>query len=247
MKRGSVLLEFMLMMPVLLVLFGATMLWMEISLGKMYIQEANRNLAWLSGDRYDDGRIKNALYDSAREPYELRNNVEKNFGGTGDMWKYASGSTSSWGRVERLFRNGGQRLKATENCKWNEMVSGNMNLRMAHLSGVYMGAVAIGSVLHPNGEWNHLYAASYDFTRAGRTASTNDTATAAVNIEAIVIRRARANDQRENINSPNKLLPLLVQTWPTDGTSWYELVGEIGIDINVPMITQPEMDIKVRR
>ena len=233
-QHGSVIMEFMLMMPILLLLFGATMLWMDISLGKMYIQEANRNLAWLTEDRYDDGRIKAALYDSAREPYVLRNKVEKSFGGTGDMWKYSGGTTNVWGDFTDSFRNGKQQLWITGKCDWNVMTHGNMDLKMAHLSGVYMGAVAIGSILQPDGETKHLYAAAYDFTRAGPTASTNNTASAVVNTEAIVVhraydngRRSKKEDTREAVTTPNNLLPVLQQAWPTDGTSWEELAEEL--------------------
>ena len=234
MKRGSILLEFMLMAPVLLVLFGATMLWMDISLSKMYIQEANRNLAWLTEDRYDDGKIEAVLYDSAREPYKLRNKVEKSFGGAGDMWKYSGGTTNAWGYLIPDFAAGKQRLDMGSKCKWNEMTSGNMKLRMAHLSGVYMGAVALGSVLRPDGETRHLYAAAYDFTRSRSGGGTNDTVALDRNLEAVVIHRATGNDIREGINTPNDLvsfpLPfggLLYESWPTDGTSWQELAEEV--------------------
>lgn len=257
MKRGSILLEFMLMVPVLLVLFGATMLWMDISLGKMYIQEANRNLAWLTEDRYDDGKIKSALYDSAREPYELRNKVEKNFGGTGDMWKYAGGTTDVWGHVESSFPDGmAQYLRTSQKCDWHAMTSGNMNLKMAHLSGVYMGAVALGSVLQPVGETKHLYASAYDFTRSRTASGSNDVVALSFNPEAVVIHRAYDNDDptidasRINVDTPKNLLPVLLQLWPTDGTSWEDVEGgigrAIGIDINVPMITQPEMEVEER-
>ncbi len=234
MKRGSVLLEFMLMAPVLLVLFGATMLWMDISLGKMYIQEANRNLAWLTKDRYDAGKIEGTLYDSAREPYVLRNKVEKNFGGTGDMWKYADGTTNAWGHVLGIgdFRNGKQRLDASQKCDWYAMTSGNMNLKMAHLSGVYMGAVALGSVLQPDGETKHFYEAAYDFTRSRTASGSNDVVALSFNPEAVVVHRAYDNERREDVNTPNGLLEkdILVNNWPTDGTSWYEITGEM-IDI----------------
>ena len=232
MKRGSILLEFMLMVPVLLVLFGATMLWMDISLGKMYIQEANRNLAWLTKDRYDDGKIKSALYDSAREPYELRNKVEKNFGGAGYMWKYTGGTTNAWGFVlgKGDFIKGVQRLDADEKCDWYAMTSGNMNLKMAHLSGVYMGAVALGSVLQPDGEMKHLYASAYDFTRSRMASGSNDVVALSFNPEAVVIHRAYDNERREDVNKPNGLIEkdILLNNWPTDGMDWYDITGELG-------------------
>ena len=232
-KQGSVIMEFLLMLPILLLLFGATMLWMDISLGKLYIQEANRNLAWLTEDRYDTGKIKKALYDSVREPYELRNKVEKSFGGTGDMWKYAGGTTDTWGFVESSCRNGEQRLKTSQKCDWHAMTSGNMNLKMAHLSGVYMGAVALGSVLQPDGETKHFYEAAYDFTRSRTASGSNDVVALSFNPEAVVIHRAYDSDDpniktsRINVDTPNDLLPVLLQSWPTDGTSWEELAEEV--------------------
>ena len=232
-KQGSIIMEFLLMLPILLLLFGATMLWMDISLGKMYIQEANRNLAWLTEDRYDTGKIKKTLYDSVCEPYALRNKVEKNFGGTGDMWKYTGGTTDTWGFVESSFRNGEQRLKTSQECDWHAMTTGNMNLKMAHLSGVYMGAVALGSVLQPDGETKHLYASAYDFTRSRAASGSNDVEALSFNPEAVVIHRAYDNDDsavkasRINVTTPNNLLPVLLQSWPTDGTDWQEVAGEV--------------------
>ena len=234
-KQGSVIMEFLLVLPIRLLLFVATMLWMDISLGKMYIQEANRNLAWLTADRYDDGKIKASLYDSVREPYELRNKVEKSFGGTGDMWKYAGGTTDVWGHVESSFPAGmSQYLRTSQECDWHAMTTGNMNLKMAHLSGVYMGAVALGSILQPDGETNHLYASVYDFTRSRMASGSNDVVALSFNPEAVVIHRAYDNDNpavkssRINVTTPNNLLPVLLQSWPTDGTSLQEFVGGLG-------------------
>ena len=229
-KRGSILMEFMLMLPVLLLLFGATMLWMDISLGKMYIQEANRNLAWLAEDRYDDNRLCVALHSAVREPYELRNKIEKGFGNSEAFWRFGPGATNGWGHLvaDGEFRNGKQRLDLSQECEWNSLVSGNMELQMAHLSGVYMGAIALGSVLQPDGETRHFYEAAYDFTRSrAGSSNTNDSVVAkSFNPEAVVVHRGKPKDQREDVDSPNKLLPVLKTSWPTDGTSLQEMAEE---------------------
>ncbi|MBQ9366908.1 MAG: hypothetical protein IJT83_03935, partial [Victivallales bacterium] len=50
--KGSVMLEFILVLPLYLLLFGGTFLTFELTLARIYLQEANRNLAWLAEDRY---------------------------------------------------------------------------------------------------------------------------------------------------------------------------------------------------
>ena len=58
-QKGSVMLEFILVLPIYLFLIGGTLLLLDIMLGKVYLQESNRNLAWIQDDRFDAGGLIN--------------------------------------------------------------------------------------------------------------------------------------------------------------------------------------------
>ena len=76
---GSVMLEFCLVLPIYLLLFGGTFLTFDITMGRLHLQEANRNLAWLQNDRYDtdsEEKINHELYKSAVSYFESRNRLE---------------------------------------------------------------------------------------------------------------------------------------------------------------------------
>ncbi len=76
-EKGSVMLEFCLVLPIYLLLFGGTFLMFDIMMGRVHLQEANRNIAWLQDDRYDfDKNIDLAVYKSAVGYFETRNNLE---------------------------------------------------------------------------------------------------------------------------------------------------------------------------
>lgn len=76
---GSVMLEFCLVLPIYLLLFGGTFLTFDITMGRLHLQEANRNLAWLQNDRYNtdsEEKINHELYKSAVSYFESRNRLE---------------------------------------------------------------------------------------------------------------------------------------------------------------------------
>ena len=76
---GSVMLEFCLVLPIYLLLFGGTFLTFDITMGRLHLQEANRNLAWLQNDRYNtdsEEKINHELYKSAVSYFESRNSLE---------------------------------------------------------------------------------------------------------------------------------------------------------------------------
>ncbi len=86
---GSVMLEFCLVLPIYLLLFGGTFLTFDITMGRLHLQEANRNLAWLQNDRYDtdsEGKINHELYKSAVSYFESRNRLESTMSDE-PMWR----------------------------------------------------------------------------------------------------------------------------------------------------------------
>ena len=86
---GSVMLEFCLVLPIYLLLFGGTFLTFDITMGRLHLQEANRNLAWLQNDRYDtdsEGKINHELYKSVVSYFESRNRLESTMSDE-PMWR----------------------------------------------------------------------------------------------------------------------------------------------------------------
>ena len=87
-ERGSVLMEFCLVLPIWLLMFGGTFMLFDVSMARLHLQEANRNLTWLQNDRYDSqGMINNAVYGSAVQFFEARNALETGFS-SGPMWSF---------------------------------------------------------------------------------------------------------------------------------------------------------------
>lgn len=86
---GSVMLEFCLVLPIYLLLFGGTFLTFDITMGRLHLQEANRNLAWLQNDRYDtdsEEKINHELYKSAVSYFESRNSLESSMSDEPMWW-----------------------------------------------------------------------------------------------------------------------------------------------------------------
>ncbi len=194
-EKGSVMLEFCLVLPIYLLLFGGTFLMFDITMGRLHLQEANRNLAWIQNDRYDSaGKINQKLYQSSVNYFEIRNAQESTMDDNA-MWSFGEAykdyqekqnsresKTKSeadfWGHAITEFKDSDAELKL--NNGWAStigldkvfdndyitMYSGNMELKMDKVSAVYIGAVGLSSVLFPNGEKNHLYQQAYVFTRA---------------------------------------------------------------------------------
>lgn len=107
---GSVMLEFCLVLPIYLLLFGGTFLTFDITMGRLHLQEANRNLAWLQNDRYDtdsEGKINHELYKSAVSYFESRNRLESTMSDEPMWWdenseaaKYIDGKNKRNSRPE---------------------------------------------------------------------------------------------------------------------------------------------------
>ena len=107
---GSVMLEFCLVLPIYLLLFGGTFLTFDITMGKLHLQEANRNLTWLQNDRYDtdsEEKINHELYKSAVSYFESRNSLESTMSDEPMWWdenseaaKYIAGKNKRNSRPE---------------------------------------------------------------------------------------------------------------------------------------------------
>lgn len=229
MRNGSVILEFMLMMPILLLLFGAAMLWMDLSLGKAHIQESNRNISWIGNDRYDDGAIGSALDAEAKDFFDQRNRLERKFDGGANrkpFWQMDFVFTNDLASLKRgkaLWTNDVWRLDIPDDYSWGGYYSGNLDVRMTRLSGAYLGAVAIGDVLYPNDAKNPFYRAQYVLTRSRQTIPwTNAVVAASFNPESVMIHRRGDPDVREDVTTPNNLLPVLWEPWPMGGLSLHQ-------------------------
>lgn len=154
MERGSVVLEFVVMLPILLLLFGITLLTYDTILGKLNLQRANRLLAWGIGDRNVEGDslldLNKKIVTEAKYPFDMRNKIENKIDGmSGDMWGY--------GKKERLWAVNISR-KQTESgifigeTPWAGLAAGNMELEMKKVSGAYVGFIGLSSVMHSDNQ-----------------------------------------------------------------------------------------------
>ena len=178
-ERGSVLMEFCLMLPIWLLLFGGTFLIFDITMAKMHLQESNRNLAWIQNDRFDKGnKINRELYKRVTRFYDARNALEKSMSGE-PIWAFNSGGATpqkqdsdnpqQWGSTNQNFSGNGVELTTGSSWAdsipglssvvsgalgndWSMVCSGNMELRMERVSATYIGAIGVSSVLFPDDE-----------------------------------------------------------------------------------------------
>lgn len=194
-EKGSVMLEFCLVLPIYLLIFGGTFLIFDISMGKLHLQESNRNLAWLQDDRYNnsDRLINTELYKRVTAYYDARNELEKQWDATQAVWSFGSKEAVETANQQCIaeYRWGHElpegysddTLALEVNRSWadtlglsgvldNEyltLYSGNMFLNMDKISAVYIGAIGVSSVLFPaeyrGQETVPLYKAAYTFTR----------------------------------------------------------------------------------
>lgn len=214
MKRGSVILEFVLMMPVLLLLFGGTLLTFEIIVGKLHVQEANRNLAWLGADRYVGGSA--SIEAKIREYFKDRNRREKAIDAAGgNFWKVSDGGT--YNIVTKQFND----KVYVGNTPWAGVMAGNLVVKMEKVSAAYMGAIAVSSVLQANGEDDAkaLYRASYDISHTPDPGKDDGSIASDVFLpEAYVLMRSLNDDGEDEAvyrtgNYTNDVWKISLQAW----------------------------------
>ena len=171
-ERGSVLMEFCLVLPIWLLIFGGTFMVFDVSMARLHLQEANRNLAWLQDDRYDSrGLINRAVYASSVQFFENRNALEKGLSGE-PMWSFgddyknysAKGDSKSdspkfWGGTTDSFKENGVELAVnnsvteglssiTGGLLSDKLENGYMDLRSGNmaLEMTRVSAVYIGAI-----------------------------------------------------------------------------------------------------
>ena len=82
------MLEFCLVLPIYLLIFGGTFMIFDLSMARLHLQESNRNIAWLQGDRYDAQKnIERKLYENAVEYFDIRNKLEQTMSDR-SMWSF---------------------------------------------------------------------------------------------------------------------------------------------------------------
>ena len=219
MRRGSVILEFILMMPILLLLFGGTLLTFEIFVGKFRLQEANRNLAWLANDRYHSGdaAFERAVGNLSKDYFRDRNSREKNVDpGGGDLWSSFGGG--AYNIVRKQF--GGEYYLG--HTPWSSMMVGNMVVKMEKVSAAYMGAIAVSSVLQSDEEVNDgkaLHRAPYDISHTPDPGADGDMAGDDFSPEAYVLRRYINDNGSDESNYRNlkykeDVWRISLEAWP---------------------------------
>ena len=244
-EKGSVLMEFCLMLPILLLLFGGTFLMLDVNMGRLHLQEANRNLAWLENDRYNNGEklIQQALYSNVKSFYDERNDLERKWDAASSFWVYGKKNEDNeapeWAHIVEDYKDENAEIKL--NYAWAQSInianaildndfmtihSGNMPLRMGKVSGAYIGALAAADIIYPRDEGRlPFYQSAYLFTRA----TDEKGEPLDVNGESIVLHRS-GEDRRDDIHSPNNLLlqNTLYRCWPSNGT-----LGDIRVFLGI--------------
>jgi len=164
-ERGAVALEFIMVLPIYMLLLGGTLLIFELIMGLVHLQEANRNLAWVAGDRHfsDINAAKDMLNQNVTKYYSDRNIVEKSIGNDDDYWTF--GKTPDKWAVNVASKQTPNGLFQAE-TEWSLLAAGNMELSMSRISSAYIGMLALSSVMYnQDSDSEQLYQMKYDLTR----------------------------------------------------------------------------------
>ena len=231
------------------------MLTFDLMMAKLHLQEANRNLAWIAGDRFFDGPAKEEFkarfhalickYFTDRNSLEMR--IKDN---EVPMWSFGS-QQDFWGIgiLEKETDKG--TFNGTTN--WGILVAGNMQLTMSRVSGSYVGPLGVSSVLYPNKQRTlskaddpksekseqeeedkenavDLYKASYDLTRTPVPGSEEAIIKSDFMPESYLFRRNRDNLQRDSEEQYLKrVFHIVTESWP----SFTSATAESTTDINL--------------
>lgn len=212
-RRGSVVLEFVLMLPVLLLLFGVTLLTYDTLYGKLHLQQANRLFAWATGDRYAKDRKKfdEQVVTTAKKPFADRNVIENAIDASaGNMWGYGK-NVRLWAvNMERKNTESGIFIGATP---WALLAAGNMELEMKKVSSAYLGILGVSSAVQANGEdvMKGITASKFDLTH---TLTGGDTTSADYSPESMVVRRFDDEHAYRNKHYRDKVWAIASEEWP---------------------------------
>lgn len=214
-RRGSVVLEFMLMLPVLLLLIGMTLLTYDSLDGKMKLQQANRLFAWMTGDRYaaKKDEFNKQVVAKAKHPFELRNAMERTIDASGgDMWVYGSHERLWAVNVESKQTEAGTFIGATP---WAILAAGNMELEMRKVSASYVGILGVSSVLHGNGEdvGKGITASSFDLTHTA-VHGEDAVSDADYSPESMVLRRYNDQHAYRDVHYRSRIWEIVTGEWP---------------------------------
>lgn len=250
-EKGSVMLEFVLVIPIYMLLFGATLLMLELTLGRLHLQEANRNLAFLAFDRERNALGGSDFDDKLRikvaEHFDFRNQLENaltkgekkyfyDFSEDRDYW-----AVELWEKslADEKFESGTQGVK----WNWGMLKAGNMVVKVPGISGLYIGAIALSEVMHSPADGDvSLYRASYDLTRT-IVPKDNSAQTAAFVPESVVLTRIpdyETEFKSRVSNYVKKVYEVSTQPWPmktegtTQSTDSFELDDSIHIRLLYP-------------
>lgn len=244
---GSVMLEFILVLPIYLLLIGGTMLTFELMMAKLHLQEANRNLAWVAGDRFFEGsamlefksRFHTLICQYFTERNSRENQIRENevplwsFGSRQDFWGV--------GILEKQTQKGVFR----GTTGWGTLVAGNMQLTMNRVSGAYVGPLGVSSVLYPNRQTEEekskqgtaethpaidLYNASYDLTRTQVPASEEAASETDFLPESYLFRRNRNRLRRDSEEQYLKrIFHIVTESWPSFSSSTAESTTDMDL------------------
>ena len=215
---GAVAFEFIIMLPIYMLLLGGALLIFELMMGKLHLQESNRNLAWLAGDRhFEDAAVSNdMLLNKVTEYFTERNRYETMIGAPSDYWGFGTNNTDYWA-VSILDKETGKGVFRPD-TEWGLLAAGNMELRMNHFSAVFLGMIAMSSVLYSETDAapgkKKIYELSFDLTRTKVPDDALSISGDDFRPESYLMRR-RNRDTGRSENVLENVYSVISESWPT--------------------------------
>lgn len=212
-EEGTVAFEFILMLPIYMLLIGGTLLIFDLTMGILHLQEANRNLAWVAGDRHfkDIEKAKERLNASLTQFYEDRNKRETLAGAGTDYWLYGENKRDLWGVNVVKTRTGAGLFEA--NTPWGMLAAGNMELGMNRVSSIFLGLIAVSSAFSDDESIPKLYDRSFKLTRTEVPDSGSVTAGDGFRPESYLYRRSSRKTERDGTAMEN-VISVIGEPWP---------------------------------
>ena len=207
------MMEFILILPIYLLLIGGSMLIFEIHMARLHLQESNRNLSWTVGDRFfsidDKTRLLAELESYFTQRNKLDNVVAKN---SIPLYGFGESSEELWGiGIDRKEISGQSPFLGSTD--WGTLAAGNMPVKMNRVSGAYIGPLGAGDTLYPD-EKLPLAEHSFSLTRTKEIFYADDADNGNYMPEAYLYKRGKQRLNRGDNEYMKNLFGIALDKWP---------------------------------
>ncbi len=214
-ERGSVLMETVLVLPILLMLFGGLFVMGDILLGRLHLLTVDRGAAWAAGSRFLHGDTNFVSRSFAHVPKHTALVLDKAF-----VRSYDGGGSSDEDWFGSFFDDGNarrERKKSLASTEWLEVVSGHAWGRVE--VPIWAAMVNTHSVVSGGGRGDWLSSQWRLLTKGGAGADASDYLDFGRTYVVRRVRDAALGDDYRRTREARELgwFSIPLDRWPDDG------------------------------